>query len=210
MIGYDFNENYQYMLMELLGESFSNILKNKKQLDLPYVLKIGHQVVQRLKVFHNQGYVHNDIKPANVMTSTKNDTIYLIDYGLSVYLGSGSTLSGNIVGSPHFMAIDAHTRKMSFKNDMESLAYMLIYLLEGSLPWTKVKYSNLDRNCYLEKLLMMKREAYKDLAMTLPEKLRTFLKYTREMKDNEKPNYDFICGIFVSNDGSPKNKRQRI
>jgi len=45
----------------------------------------GIQLIKRLQVFHSLGYVHGDIKPANIMfgRGKYKNTLYLIDFGLS-------------------------------------------------------------------------------------------------------------------------------
>jgi casein kinase 1/casein kinase I family protein HRR25 len=53
------------------------------------VLTIGISLLDRLKAFHDKGYVHCDIKPDNIMIGDyerefkEMNTIYLIDYGIS-------------------------------------------------------------------------------------------------------------------------------
>lgn len=56
-----------------------------KGLRMKHVLMIGMQLIHRLKIFHSLGYVHGDIKPANIMfgRGKNKNTLYLIDFGIS-------------------------------------------------------------------------------------------------------------------------------
>jgi len=49
-----------------------------------FIYFITIKLVQTLKVLHQMGFIHNDIKPANIMIGNNGQSIYLIDFGLSV------------------------------------------------------------------------------------------------------------------------------
>ena len=64
---------------------------SKKSRD-SYFLKVGIQLTKRLKVLHDLGYVHNDIKLANILLSEDFETVFLIDFGISsTYVSSDGT-----------------------------------------------------------------------------------------------------------------------
>jgi serine/threonine protein kinase len=89
--------------------------------------------------------VHRDLKPANILTSnasSKQAHLYLIDLGLAAfYLTSDNQLMPQtcghaMTGTPRFASINAHRGlRQSPRDDLESLAYILIFLYRGSLPW---------------------------------------------------------------------------
>lgn len=82
-----FKENdYECVAMTLFGMNLK-ILKSINQgcLGLNTVLNIFYQCLERLECLHNNGYIHCDIKPENIMLGRKKNykTIYLIDFSLS-------------------------------------------------------------------------------------------------------------------------------
>lgn len=67
----------------------------KHKFSLKTVVQIGIQLVNSLKVLHDKGYLHSDIKPENIMIGSSNlyikesSVVYLVDFGVSQrYLNS--------------------------------------------------------------------------------------------------------------------------
>lgn len=107
--------------------------------------------MQRLKYIQNKGYLHRDIKPSNFLIgkNAKEDTIYLIDYGLSKRYKDAHTKrhlqyceNKKFLGTARYASINTHLGiEQSRRDDIESLAYMLLYLIKGALPWQGMKVS---------------------------------------------------------------------
>ena len=56
--------NYNYMLMEFFGPNLENyMLKNGGRLDEALVLKLGVQMIERVRHIHSKGYIHRDLRP---------------------------------------------------------------------------------------------------------------------------------------------------
>lgn len=99
---------------------------------------------------HSCGFIHRDIKPQNILIGEEHtercNKIFLIDFGLSVqYLDEGGSHLkpiknyNSVVGTALFASINAHEgSELSRRDDIESLAYTLIYLCTGSLPWKNI------------------------------------------------------------------------
>lgn len=106
----------------------------------PTVLRLGRGILRCLRTLHAAGYVHNDVKPANVLFGAARgagaDTVHLIDFGLAT--GVGNTQGLGARGTPLFASAAAHagapTRPV---HDVEALVYCLAYLAAGSLPWER-------------------------------------------------------------------------
>lgn len=108
---------------------------------------IGIHLLDRIKTFHSLGFIHGDIKPANIMfgKGKKKNVLYLIDYGLSkkesVYNKPNPPASVfykanlQLNGTPLYASINSHLgwSKMFKKDDIESMVYMLINLYKGKL-----------------------------------------------------------------------------
>ena len=75
------------ILMKANGHNLKKIitdLPRNKQLSKMTVLKITVQLIERLKVVHDLGFIHGDIKSANILVGLEDPTvIYLIDFGVS-------------------------------------------------------------------------------------------------------------------------------
>ncbi|KAJ7367847.1 kinase-like domain-containing protein [Mycena albidolilacea] len=94
---------------------------------------------------HNHGIVHRDIKPENVLVSLADPSkILLIDFGISRFFHTGPVPSQynpvkenrHVVGPLHWAIINAHCGiDLAPRDDLESLAYVLLFLLRGDLPW---------------------------------------------------------------------------
>ena len=93
--------------MEPLGLTLKDLINKKnKMLSIPTVYDVITQLIERLKVLHNKGFTHNDIKPGNIMTGFNDpQNIYLIDFGLATkFVENGEhipfkcceTFSGNL------------------------------------------------------------------------------------------------------------------
>ena len=85
--------------------------------------------------------------------------------------------------------------EQSRRDDIEALGYMLIYFLKGTLPWQgqvlkdpKRKYDRIKQLKYDIKL--------EDLCRDLPIELAKFIQYARDMKFEDKPDYNYLRGLL--------------
>ena len=139
--------NY-YMVINLLGESLQTLKERKHNFSLKLVLQIGIQIIKLLKMIHNKGLIHRDIKPDNFLLglNDKNRQIYIIDFGFcKSFLNDNKHIdmkkTNNIIGTNNFASVNAHDfNELSRRDDLESLGYMLIYFYFGELMWKD--YSN--------------------------------------------------------------------
>jgi casein kinase I family protein HRR25 len=81
------------------------------------------------------------------------------------------------------------------RDDLESLAYVLLYFLRGSLPWqnleASIKYN--DYTPVLEKKRSMPTDV---LCHGFPNEFATFLDYSRSLKFDAKPDYAYLRRLF--------------
>jgi casein kinase I family protein HRR25 len=189
------SDNY-YMVIDLLGQSLQSLKNKFSVFSLKLVLQIGIQVINLLKTIHEKGLVHRDIKPDNFLLSTKpNDkNIYIIDFGFcKSYLIDGKHMpykqTHNLIGSNTYASINAHNFiELSRRDDLESLGYMLIYFHLGALGWQQQNEEKNDRVKYLK--------AYITESTQLPEVLRAYMIYVRNLTFEETPDYTFIMNRF--------------
>jgi len=109
---------------------------------------LGVQIIDRLQYLHSRKFIHRDIKPENFLLGThdKCTTVHLIDFGLSKkYIqkkGAHVEYKDNkkLTGTPRYASINNHLGiEQSRRDDLESVIYMLLYFLRGSLPWQNLK-----------------------------------------------------------------------
>jgi eukaryotic-like serine/threonine-protein kinase len=101
-------------------------------------LRYLEQIAAALRVVHQAGLLHRDLKPPNVMLR-EDDTVALIDFGLARNLEGGlqSTRTGVLRGSPYYMSPEqALGEELDARTDLYSLGVMLYEMLTGRKPFT--------------------------------------------------------------------------
>ncbi|NYI97985.1 serine/threonine protein kinase [Streptomonospora nanhaiensis] len=120
---------------------------------LPYqrVAEIGLQLIDALKVAHDEGIVHRDVKPENVMIS-ESGRVVLTDFGLAAWTGeSALTASGRIIGSPSYIPPErAKAGPVGPESDLWSLGATLYAAVEGHPPYDRKGYIRILKGAELE------------------------------------------------------------
>lgn len=199
---YDYGKtrNYSYMVMQLLGESLSSILRTVKKFNMNVITAILLQIISRIEYIHGKGYIHRDIKPQQLLIGPR-DIIYLVDYGISKkYLINKYhiTFQTNCsrAGSSSYASLNSHIgARLSRRDDLESFMYSAIYLLKGSLPWSQFKHLDDNRRWY-EAFQIKKDITVKELFKDCPTQFAEIFSYVRTLKFEDKPNYEYIKDII--------------
>lgn len=184
--------NY-YMVIDLLGSSLQDLKNKLRKFSLALVLKIGIKIISLLKIIHEKGLVHRDVKPDNFLFGQNNvSNLYLIDFGFcKSYLDNGIHVpikkTCNIIGSLNYASISSHNRiDLSRRDDLESVGYMLLYFITDKLPWND---ETEETEIIRKKLEISNDETYPFILLDL-------LRYTRSLEYEEKPNYNLIVDKF--------------
>jgi ActR/RegA family two-component response regulator len=133
---YGVHAGFEYLAMEYLprGDLKSRIQRGvNEQEALHYV----GEIAAALKVVHEAGLVHRDLKPPNVMLR-ENDAVALIDFGLARSLDGNtvSTQTGVLLGSPYYMSPEqALGEALDARSDFYSLGIICYELLTGQKPY---------------------------------------------------------------------------
>ncbi|KAF7320998.1 Kinase-like protein [Mycena chlorophos] len=145
LIGYYRGLHFEYIAMELLGDTIKNQVREDRGLPNMTVVRVGLQLLSALAFLLDIGVVHRDIKPANILLCPGDRSkICLIDFGLSSLLGlevpgvrTQRTRKSPIVGTLDWCSINVHAGRYPLgpSDDFESVVYVLLFLLGGSLPW---------------------------------------------------------------------------
>ncbi|XP_051147771.1 casein kinase 1-like protein HD16 [Andrographis paniculata] len=197
---------YYVMVMDMLGPSLWDAWNNSAQaMSVEMVACIAIEAISILEKLHSRGYVHGDVKPENFLLGppgTPNEKrLYLVDLGLATRWRDGTT--GHHVeydqrpdifrGTVRYASVHAHLgRAGSRRDDLESLAYTLIFLLRGRLPWQGYQGEN-KGFLVCKKKMATSPEA---LCCFCPQPFKLFVEYVVNLKFDEEPNYAKCVSLF--------------
>jgi len=141
-----------YIVMEhLQGETLADVLRRRGRLPTAEAVRLLHQALQGLQHLYEQGIVHRDLEPANLMIirvpgstddTTSNSTVKILDIGVGRALfeevNPNITTSQESLGTPEYRSPeqgrDAHAADV--RADIYSLGCVLYHALVGDPPFT--------------------------------------------------------------------------
>jgi len=131
---YDFalHEGEPFLAMEFVdGMSLRQALDESPVMAVPEALGIVLQVLDALASTHEQGVVHQDIKPANIMlTATRR--VKVGDFGISRFANVEATIDSNLVGTPAYMSPEqCRGEKADGRTDLFSVGTTLFEMVAG-------------------------------------------------------------------------------
>ena len=132
------SDGVYFLTMEYVsGTTLFDLLERDRKLPPAAVFPIGKQLARALSVAHDQGIVHRDIKPHNIMLMA-DGTLKVMDFGIArlAVRTTGLTRAGMAVGTPGYMApeqlMDADVDQRA---DLYACGAMLYECLTGELPY---------------------------------------------------------------------------
>ncbi len=131
-------DGIRFLTMQFVdGEDLSHVLKREGKLPIPRLLKIFSQICEGLGAAHEQGVIHRDLKPQNVMLDAA-ENVFVMDFGMAKSLEqSAMTQAGAVVGTPYYMSPE-QVKGMATdrRSDIFSLGVILYEMTTGVLPYT--------------------------------------------------------------------------
>ncbi|GFZ18229.1 protein kinase family protein [Actinidia rufa] len=180
--------DYYVMVMDILGPSLWDVWNSSGQtMSSEMVACIAVESLSILEKMHSRGYVHGDVKPENFLLATKwreSSNGQHVEYDQRPDMFRGTV---------RYASVHAHLgRTASRRDDLESLAYTLIFLLRGRLPWQGFQGDN-------KSFLVCKKKmaTSPDMMCSLcPAPLKQFLEIVVNLKFDEEPNYSKLISVF--------------
>ncbi|XP_042021484.1 casein kinase 1-like protein HD16 isoform X2 [Salvia splendens] len=198
--------DYYVMVMDMLGPSLWDIWNNNSRtMSVDMVACIAIESISILEKMHSRGYVHGDVKPENFLLgavgSPDEKKLFLVDLGLAARWRDGNTglhvqydqRPDVFRGTVRYAGVHAHLgRTGSRRDDLESLAYTLVFLLRGRLPWQGYQGEN-------KGFLVCKKKmatSPESLCCFCPQPFKSFMEYVVDLKFDEEPNYAKCISLF--------------
>lgn len=194
---------YNVLVVERLGYSLQHLFEFcKGRFSLKTVLSMTIMILDRLEYMHTRGVIHRDLKPENFVLGLgeNSSVLYVIDFGLSKCFRDPVTQKHipfkkgkSLTGTPRYASINNHRGyEQSRRDDLESLIYIVIYLLKGNLPWQKLKYKKgEDKMKHFKQIERVKESvSSKQLCKGLPSEFSIMLDYARALNFDETPEYE--------------------
>ena len=120
----------------MAGGSLRDRLRDRGRLEPKEAVKIAVAICGALSAAHDQGVVHRDVKPANILMHTDGG-IKVADFGIARVSDSTLTQDGAIVGTPYCMSPEqVMGQKVDGRSDLFSVGVILYEMLTGQRPFT--------------------------------------------------------------------------
>lgn len=203
---YGVEGDYNVMVIDLLGKSLEDLFNDcGRRFNLKTVLMLADQLLCRLEIIHTKCYIHRDIKPDNFLMGrgSRRHVAYVIDFGLAKLYRDPRTHrhipyreGKNLTGTARYASINTHMGiEQSRRDDLESLGYVLMYFLRGSLPWQGLK-ANTKKQKY-ERILERKISTSTEmLCKGFPAEFRSYFEHVRSLRFDDRPDYDYLKRLF--------------
>ena len=132
-----FEENLHYLVMEYVdGQNLKEYIRQKGKLPVAEAVPIVMQILDALQHAHENGVVHRDIKPHNILLA-KNGQVKVTDFGIARAASEATvTFNGNMVGSVHYISPEqALGTEIGPQSDIYAAGVVLYEMITGQLPF---------------------------------------------------------------------------
>ncbi|HLA90519.1 MAG TPA: protein kinase [Gemmatimonadaceae bacterium] len=174
-----------YITMEYVeGKSLKELIRTRGRLPVPATLTVAKQMCRALEVAHEQGVIHRDIKPQNMVVQS-DGVLKVMDFGIArlAKRQSGVTQQGMVVGTPEYMAPEQLMGdEIDARADIYAAGCVIYECLTGATPITAENQITL-----IAKLLEDTPIAPRVVNAEVPEALSDLVMRTLAKKADERP-----------------------
>ena len=203
--GHDDNKDKRAMVLEQLGLSLDKLFDHSnKSWNYDTVCWVAYEALNILKQLHSLGIVHRDIKPDNFSIGSEIENkskLYIFDFGLSAQFRDTNgvhrpCMEGlSLIGTMRYSSVHNHRGILqSRRDDLESLGYVLLYFLNGTVSWKKYSsIASMDR-IEMNKIICSCKEDLDCSKIASP--FGEFIHYSRSLGYEDEPDYDTWIKVF--------------
>lgn len=129
-------ERWCIVMEYIRGQTLHQLLRQKGPLPLPEALRLTREVGSALMALHEQGILHRDVKPANILVREGSGQAVLIDFGLARAYAQGLIQRHTSYGTDGYAPLEQYDslRRRGAFTDVYALAATLYTLLTGIVP----------------------------------------------------------------------------
>ena len=202
-------KNYIAFGMQMIGKSLDKLFEEQgNRFSLKTIDMIAIQGVRTLQFIHSKRILHRDMKPDNWAIGLGKDQskLFLFDFGLSKsfmnHLGKHNTKKEKPkpkVGTPRYYSTFVHDgHEQGRRDDMQSFAHVLLFFALGAkLPWAGKNLGQFKSLKEKEDFAYLEKRDHNWLEdPSVPKHLAEYAEYTRRLKFEEVPDYDWIVKLF--------------
>lgn len=198
------SEGQPYLVMELVQPDSLDKMMKDGPMDAATVLKIGRQVAQGLKAAAEQGLVHGDVKPENILINEARDA-KLADFGIAALAGAKAAANNEVWGTPYYIAPETLRRqKVDLRADIYSLGATLYHAIAGVPPFEGETAVDV-----MKARLLGAARPLQEVAPHCPENLAKIVMRMLEAEPMRRyPNYDSLLADIAKEVGTGKGGKR--
>ncbi|KAI9232472.1 MAG: kinase-like domain-containing protein, partial [Podila humilis] len=195
---------YNALVIDLLGPNLKQVRRENEKFPLSFVIELGVQMRQQSIESDHSAFSNLSSSPGSpVILSYGKPDLSIVDFGLAAYYrdasgkhipNKGSTK--HKIGTARYASINIHAgREHSRRDDIESIGYMLLEFLIGTLPWSGIT-ARTSRQGWAKMREIKEDTDLDELCDGLPRGFMTYIGYARSLKFDEEPDYEYLRKIL--------------
>ncbi|KAL5488278.1 hypothetical protein ACEPAI_6386 [Sanghuangporus weigelae] len=205
---YGREERFNIMVFDYLGTSLETLFeKCGGKFSPKTMLMLAPQIIEAVEYCHSKGIIHRDMKPDNLLMGIgdRANFVHIIDFGLARRYRHPRTLEHfpyfeghSFFGTTRFASLKAlEGCSQSRRDDLESVAYSLVYFVRGRLPWQGLRGGT---EKHRDQRVREKKRTWtpERLCEGLPgaEELIKMLHHVKSLDYTDEPDYAYLKGLF--------------
>ena len=200
------SEGQPYLVMELVQPDALDKMMANGPVNATTAMSIGRQIAQGLKAAAEQGLVHGDVKPENILINEAREA-KLADFGIAALAGAKAAANNEVWGTPYYIAPETLRRqKVDLRADIYSLGATLYHAIAGVPPFEGETAVDV-----MKARLLGPARPLTEVAPSCPEGIAKIVMRMLEAEPIRRyPNYDSLLADIAKEVGSGKGGAKRV